>query len=111
MHLSRFLGFYPNLEDGGKGKEEGEERKEKSYFDLRSATFCNTPPLHRDFLMPQEASRIRLMMRMDYPTMHVYRLSRADRNRTLEIIELYYRLHLPQFPELRSLPILRELFQ
>lgn len=111
MHLSRFLGFYPNLEEGGKGKEEGEERKEESYFDLRSATFCNTPPLHRDFLMPQEASRIRLMMRMNYPTMHVYRLSRADRNRTLEIIELYYRLHLPQFPELRSLPILRELFQ
>jgi len=104
MHLSRFLGFYPNLEEGGKLKEE-------SYFDLRSATFCAAPPLHRDFLMPQEASRISLMMRMDYPTMHVYRLSRADRNRTLEIIELYYRLHLPQFPELRSLPILRELFQ
>jgi DNA repair protein RecO (recombination protein O) len=43
--------------------------------------------------------------------MHVFRLSRADRNRTLEIIEHYYRLHLPQFPELRSLPVLRELFQ
>ena len=101
MHLSRFLGFYPNLENDDNS----------DYFDLRAGSFCQHPPVHRDFLMPQEASRIRLMMRMDYPTMRVFKLSRADRNRTLEIIELYYRLHLPQFPELRSLPILRELFQ
>ena len=113
MHLSRFLGFYPNLEVRGEEKEvrgeKGEVRGE--YFDLREGRFCNNPPVHRDFLMPQEASRIHLMMRMNYPTMHVFRLSRADRNRTLEIIEHYYRLHLPQFPELRSLPVLRELFQ
>jgi DNA repair protein RecO (recombination protein O) len=60
--------------------------------------------------MPQEASRIHLLMRMDYATMHLFRLSRADRNRILEILILYYRLHIPQFPELRSLPVLHELF-
>jgi DNA repair protein RecO (recombination protein O) len=61
--------------------------------------------------MPQEASRIHLLMRMDYATMHLFRLSRADRNRILEILIQYYRLHIPQFPELRSLPVLQELFQ
>lgn len=102
MRLSRFLGFFPNLEDL--------TSEEAPYFDLRAACFCQQPPLHRDFLMPQEASRIHLLMRMDYATMHLFRLSRADRNRILEILIQYYRLHIPQFPELRSLPVLQELF-
>jgi DNA repair protein RecO (recombination protein O) len=50
MHLSRFLGFYPNLE----------QVPGDNYFDLRAGTFCVAPPLHRDFLMPQEASMMTL---------------------------------------------------
>ncbi len=98
MHLSRFLGFYPNLE------------REAVYFDLRSATFCATAPVHRDFLMPQEASILQLMMRMDYPTMHLFKLNRQQRNRCIEVALLFYRLHVPDFPELRSLEVLRELW-
>ena len=104
MHLSRFLGFFPNLS----GKD---ETGRGMYFDLRGAAFCPDAPPHHDYLMPEEAGRIALMMRMDYGTMHLFRLSRAERNRTLEIIETYYRLHLPSLPELRSLPVLRELFE
>ena len=98
MRLSRFLGFWPNLDDDG------------DHFDLRQASFCTAPPLHRDFLLPQEAGRIRLLMRMDYPTMHLFRMSRTERNRILEILLLYYHLHLPAFPELRSVRVLRELY-
>lgn len=100
MHLSRFLGFYPNLDD----------YREGDYFDMRLAEFCRVAPMHRDFLMPQEAGRIRLLMRMDFFSMHLFRLSRADRNRILELLMHYYRFHIPQFPELRSLPVLQELF-
>ena len=122
MHLSRFLGFYPNLESltpretfTQKGNNSPRLWRgaggEAPYFDLRAASFCAQPPLHRDFLMPQEASRIHLLMRMDYATLHLFRLSRADRNRILELLIHYYRLHIPQFPELRSLHVLQELFQ
>ena len=108
MRMSRFLGFYPNLDesDDAKGNNDAND-----YFDLREACFCSVPPLHRDFLMPQEASRIRTLMRMDFPTMYLFRLSRMDRSRILEILLTYYRLHLPDFPELRSLKILQELYQ
>ena len=115
MHLSRFLGFYPNLSltpnpsPRGEGNFNGEGGE--MFFDLREGRFCTSAPMHHDFLMPQEAGRIHLMMRMDFFSMHLFRLSRADRNRILELIIRYYRLHLPQFPELRSLPVLRELFQ
>ena len=115
MHVSRFLGFYPNLDEGSQGStEEGRRRgtrvRPTDYFDLRAATFCAAPPLHRDFLMPEEAAMLRLMMRMDYATMHLFRMNRTQRNRCIEVALLFYRLHLPDFPELRSLDVLRELW-
>lgn len=100
MRMARFLGFQPNLE----GYEPG------CYFDLRSSTFCKEPPVHRDVLLPQEADKVLLMMRMDYVTMYLFRLSHHDRNRMLDVALTYYRLHLPAFPELRSVGVLQELW-
>ena len=101
MRLSRFLGFYPNLEHYQSG----------DYFDLRESVFLSAPPVHREFLHPQEAEKIQLMMRMDFPTMHLFRMSHQERNRLLEVSLIYYRLHLPDFPELKSVSVLQELYQ
>ena len=100
MRLSRFLGFYPNLEHYQTG----------DYFDLRESMFLPTPPLHRDFLYPQEAEKVQLMMRMDYPTMHLFKMTHQERNRLLEVTITYYRLHLTDFPELKSIAVLQELY-
>ena len=107
MRLSRFLGFYPNLEVRG---ERLEVRGERFFFDLREGRFCAAAPMHRDFLQPDDARRIHTLMRMDFPTMHLYRLNRTDRNRIVDVLLHYYRLHLPQFPELKSLSVLQELW-
>ena len=101
MRLSRFLGFYPNLDHYQTG----------DYFDLRESIFLSAPPVHRDFLHPQEAEKIQLMMRMDFSTMHLFRMSHQERNRLLEVSLIYYRLHLPDFPELKSVSVLQELYQ
>ena len=100
MRLSRFLGFYPNLDDYVDG----------CVFDLRAATFSLLIPTHRDFLQPDDAQRIHTLMRMDFPTMRLYRLSRHDRNRIVDVLLYYYRLHIPQFSELKSLSVLQELW-
>ena len=100
MRLSRFLGLYPNVE----GYAEGD------CFDLLNACFVAESPRHGMYVGPQEASHISLLMRMNYETMHLFAMSRRERNRCLEIINEYYRLHLPDFPELKSLPVLQELF-
>ena len=101
MRLSRFLGFYPNLDDYTVG----------DYFDLRESVFLTAPPIHHDFLQPQEAEKVQLMMRMDFPTMHLFQMSHTERNRLLEVALSYYRLHLPDFPELKSLTVLQELYE
>ena len=100
MRLSRFIGFFPNLDD----------YREGSVFDLRNGEFSDTPPLHPDFISVEESARIGLLMRMNYETMHLFRMSRTERNRCVELILAYYRLHVPNFPKLKSLEILQELF-
>ena len=100
MHMSRFLGFYPNLDDYVDGY----------VFDMRAATFSQQVPTHRDFLQPDDSRRIHTLMRMDFPTLHLFQLSHHDRNRITEVLLHYYRLHIPQFPELKSLSVLQELW-
>jgi DNA repair protein RecO (recombination protein O) len=100
MRMSRFLGFYPNLDDYVEG----------CVFDMRAATFSLQVPTHRDFLQPHEAQMIHLLMRMDFATMHLFRFSHHERNRIVDVLLHYYRLHIPQFPELKSLSVLQELW-
>ncbi len=101
MHLSRFIGFYPNLESG----EEG------AWFDMRAGEFSLVRPIHSDYISRQEASVITLLMRMRYDTMRLFRMTQTERQRCIELILYYYRLHIPNFPELRSLEVLQALFR
>ena len=66
--------------------------------------------MHTDFLQPADAARINTLMRMNYDSMHLFRMSHDDRNRIVDVLLHYYRLHVPNFPELRSLPVLKELW-
>lgn len=100
LRLSRFLGFYPNLED----------YREGMYFDLETSTFSDTQPFHSHFLTPDIAALLPKIMRMKYATMHVFRFSGSERSQLLSFIVDYYRLHVPSFPRLRSLDVLREVF-
>lgn len=99
MHLTRFVGFYPNLEDSGGA----------AWFDLREGSFTRVRPLHPDYIGPAEASHISMLMRMDFDNMRFFRMTRYERNRCVELILSYYRLHVPNFPELRSLDVLKTL--
>lgn len=100
LRLTRFLGFYPNAEDYHAG----------DFFDLQNACFVGTRPLHGAYLPPEEAAGIPLLMRMNYDTMHLFAFSRVQRGRLLTVLNDYYRLHVPDFPELKSLDVLHEVF-
>lgn len=104
LHLTRFIGFYPNLDD------EDIDTGCNTYFDMRAGSFVKHVPVHSDFLRPDEARKIRLLMRLNYTTMRLLSLSRSERNRIVEVILQYYRLHQPAFPDMKSLPVLQQLF-
>ena len=60
--------------------------------------------------MPADAARLPLLMRMNYDTMHLFRFGREERQRLLTALNDYSRLHLPAFPDLKSLDVLHEIF-
>lgn len=100
MRLSLFLGIYPNTEDYHEG----------NYFDMRSSCFVERMPDHPHFLKPAEAERFGVLMRMRYETMHLFPFERGQRTYCLELLTEYYRLHVSDFPPLKSLEILQEVF-
>lgn len=100
MGLITYLGFMPNIDNYHEG----------DCFDLRNACFVEYASRHSDFLDAQEASRIVSIARMNYTTMHLFKMSHLDRNRIVEVLIRFYRLHIPSFPELKSLDVLKQLF-
>ena len=78
IRLSRFLGFWPDIEEA------------------------------RKVILKEEEPFVPFVLRMDFPTMHLFRFSREQRARLMQVLNDYYRLHVPHFPELRSMAILRE---
>ncbi|MDD7526879.1 MAG: DNA repair protein RecO [Bacteroidaceae bacterium] len=139
MHLSRFIGIYPNLDVSGNPNPNLNLNpnpplsavnsplstvhfqlstlhsplstlNSQLYFDLLAGTYCDRQPSHAHFLRNEEARVLPVLFRMNYPTMHLFRLSRRERQRILHVLNEYYRLHVPGFPELKSLEILQELF-
>ena len=100
MHLSRFLGFFPNLETYHRGW----------YFDMENSTFQPIPPAHSHFLHPADASYLPLLLRLTPSSMKTIALSGQERSRLLALIIEYYRLHVADFPELKSLDVLHEVF-
>lgn len=101
MRLSRFLGLYPNIDEYNDGH----------IFDLMNATFTKQGTLqHQHYLNAEESKQFYQLTRMNYDTMHLFKLNRQQRTRCLELINEYYQLHIPDFPTLKSLEVLKGIF-
>ena len=99
MRMSLFLGFLPDMESYQEG----------ALFDMRDGSFCTSAPLHQDVLNAQDAKKMQTLMRMSPSNLHLFPLSRNERNHIIDLVLTYYRLHIPQFGEMKTLDVLREL--
>lgn len=100
LKLTRFLGFYPNLED----------YTENDYFDMLNGVFVQHQPLHNHYINRIDSKVLSLLARISYENMHRFILSRQDRLNIINRMLEYYRIHLHDFQALKSLDILHELF-
>ncbi|MCF0204216.1 MAG: recombination protein O N-terminal domain-containing protein [Muribaculaceae bacterium] len=98
-HLGAFLGIQPDVETWQDGY----------WFDMQNGVFTPSRPLFHA-LAPDEARVVALISRMTFKNLHLFRFSRADRNRILDIILSYLRIHNSSLGTLRSLEVLRALF-
>jgi DNA repair protein RecO (recombination protein O) len=98
LKLTRYLGFEPNVEKGGK------------YFDLMNGVFQEEKPLHIHFLLPEVTVQFSILLETDYQTMEKLVLTRECRSDLLKSMIEYYHLHLPEFHTIHSLSVLQSLF-
>lgn len=98
LSMTRFIGILPNFDGFRAG----------SLFDLREGHFTSLVPLHHDFLDSAEAGLLVSLSGVDYGSMASLHLNRTQRNRITDILVTYYRLHVPEMPELRCLSVLKE---
>lgn len=100
VRLSRLLGFLPDVSGCVEGK----------LFDMRSGVLVDGLPGHNDYVDAEETTVLPLLLRLNFSNMSLLRINGHQRSRILELILRYYRIHIPEFPELKSLDVMRELF-
>ena len=100
LHFAAFIGLQPDIFTFDEG----------AFFDLREGIFSRTRPLHPDVISPEEAAALPVLMRMTYSNMHLFKLNGAERSRLLALLCSYYQLHVPAFPAMKSLDVLREIW-
>jgi DNA repair protein RecO (recombination protein O) len=103
LKLTRFLGFMPRA-DKSKGKE---------VFNMKDGIFQENPPNHKYFIRPPLTTLLKELINPELSSSSYTILTGKhkpetlkSRNELLEQILLYYKLHLPDFREIRSHQIL-----
>lgn len=97
FNLARHLGIEPDVSTYERG----------SVFDMADGRWRASMPLHRNYLVPDDAGVAYQLSRMTFANMHCFRFSRIQRNAIIDGILEYYSLHYVSMRHLRSLDILR----
>ncbi|MGN0234010.1 MAG: DNA repair protein RecO [Bacteroidaceae bacterium] len=100
IRLTHYLGLRPRTENWQQG----------DMLDLKEGFMTGKTPEHRFWIAAEETARIPVLARMTFSNMKHFKMNHVQRNAILDGLIAYYRLHVPEFPELRSLEILREIF-
>jgi len=100
FQLSEYLGIHPNVRTFKAGR----------FYDLLNSEFTDSPPAHSNYLSREESIVFERLMRIKYENMSLYAFTRQERVNIIRRIIEYYRLHLTDFPEIKSLAVMQSLF-
>lgn len=100
LHLQHFLGIEPDWSTFADG----------AVFDMADGIFRLSPPPHNKILPSDEAASAYMLRRMNFRNSHRFAMSRLQRNRILDRMLEYYRLHFPGLGTVNSLDVLRSMF-
>ncbi|WP_430812897.1 MULTISPECIES: DNA repair protein RecO [unclassified Carboxylicivirga] len=99
FQLTRFLGFAP-----------GFEKPQEPYFDLLNGCFCDNEPTHGFFIEGADLNAWRQLYRLRIDALDALCISGEARYSLLNKLLEYYRLHIDTLGDLKSLPIVHQLF-
>ena len=94
--LSSHMGFYPN----------GQYSAEQPFFDLIDGVFSTETPLHSNYLSPDKAQLFSKFLDNHGRDNEGITLSNQERRMLLNQLLIYYRIHVENFNELKSVEVL-----
>lgn len=98
--LAEYLGIAPDTT----------KYENHAYFDMRAGCYTYHRPTHNAYLQGQEATLPAILGRMNYRNLHLWQFTREERRSIVKHILDYYEIHMPGLSSLRSIEILRQLF-
>ncbi len=79
-------------------------------FDLMEGRYVEALTDHAFCLLAEDATLLHSLLQTSFSSLHELKLHHTQRNRLLEILLAFYRLHLVDFPKINSLEVLQALF-
>lgn len=98
--LSKHLGFQAQISSEASA----------TYFDMMEGHFQPFAAEHVHYMNEEETAALKQVLRVSLPDSHKLNLSRTTQNALLHKMIEYYRLHVPDMKELKSLTILQQIF-
>ena len=100
FRLSGYLGFLPDMRQSGC----------KGYFDMRQGMVVPIKPVHSSFINIEATNVLSLMAGLKIEELTTIKISRNMRGYLTNKFVEYYRLHLENMGEIKSLKVLQEVF-
>lgn len=100
FQLTRFLGFQPHDNYGG----------EMTWFDLTEGCFVSREPAHPQYLSRELSFRIHRLYHLERTDLSGIAENLNERRQLLEALVLFFELHQPGMGKIRSLTVLKDLF-
>lgn len=98
--LTKYLGFYPN----------GEYTSATPFFDCKSGLFVRDEPMHPIYFNRAHSQLLSTLLQTDYRKAHTIALNGNQRNDFLNQILNFYTYHMDSAHNIKSLPVLSQLF-
>ena len=98
LRLSAFLGFFPQMPNEG-----------EIYFDLQSGVYSTSSISHFHFLSREETLLWLKMQQAEKEHSLSMGVTKSERSQLLDFMLTYYRLHVTDFGQLRSLEVVKTL--
>jgi len=97
LNLTKFLGFYPELENAN-----------SSYFNLLEGNFTNYSKQHT--VMGSKLLQFKKLLGINFDVLHQVDFSASNRQEVLSILIQYFELHISGFKKPKSINVLKSVF-
>lgn len=101
VQLTKYLGFYPENNYG----------EERNTFDMRNGEFNNGSGIHPDYFDKTSATLLSKLLKCSFASLFEISINQEDRQKFLEDIMDYFRLHIHGFGNVKSLAVLQEIYR